>query len=37
MTKRLALSIAIAMLFSPAALGHGGRTDSLGCHNVSSR
>ena len=28
---------AIAMLFSSVALGHGGRTDSLGCHNDRQR
>jgi len=29
--------LAIIMLFSSVALGHGGRTDSLGCHNDRQR
>ncbi len=37
MTRLLALSIAIGTLFSSVALGHGGRTDSLGCHNDRQR
>jgi len=35
MTKRLAF--AITMLFSPVAFGHGGGTDSLGCHHDNRR
>ncbi len=27
----------VTLLFSSAALGHGGRTDSLGCHNDRQR
>ena len=29
--------LAIILLFSSAALGHGGRTDSLGCHHDNQR
>ncbi len=31
------IAIAIGLLFSSVALGHGGRTDSLGCHNDRQR
>jgi len=37
MPRILAWCIAFGMVFSSQALGHGGRTDSLGCHNDRQR